>query len=212
MQLSAKGHCPRPVTPPLYPPTIPQLPPASTTHRDGEICKNLADREGKTRDEESALSSIQLTKPKNHTSCPNGPRQSQLTKHQLQLTKPVGEKIPGFSRYTQNPYLNTRGTLHRSVLLGYKENQQKVQWTGKATSRHTIQSLERLRLVLGRGPLLDGCQGGRRGCCVAPHALRAGSAELQSVSAPVAISATPEATTWPFAMTCALERQAPRWP
>ena len=104
---------------------------------DGEICKNLADREGKTRDEESALSSIQLTKPKNHTSCPNGPRQSQLTKHQLQLTKPVGEKIPGFSRYTQNPYLNTRGTLHRSVLLGYKENQQKVQWTGKATSRHT---------------------------------------------------------------------------
>ena len=137
MQLSAKGHCPRPVTPPLYPPTIPQLPPASTTHRDGEICKNLADREGKTRDEESALSSIQLTKPKNHTSCPNGPRQSQLTKHQLQLTKPVGEKIPGFSRYTQNPYLNTRGTLHRSVLLGYKENQQKVQWTGKATSRHT---------------------------------------------------------------------------
>ena len=104
---------------------------------DGEICKNLADREGKTRDEESVLSSIQLTKPKNHTSCPNGPRQSQLTKHQLQLTKPVGEKIPGFSRYTQNPYLNTRGTLHRSVLLGYKENQQKVQWTGKATSRHT---------------------------------------------------------------------------
>ena len=78
---------------------IPQLPPASTTHRDGETCKNLADREGKTRDEESALSSIQLTKPKNHTSCPNGPRQSQLTKHQLQLTKPVGEKIPGFSRY-----------------------------------------------------------------------------------------------------------------
>ena len=121
----------------LYPPTIPQLPPASTTHRDGEICKNLADREGKTRDEESALSSIQLTKPKNHTSCPNGPRQSQLTKHQLQLMKPVGEKISGFSRYTQNPYLNTRGTLHRSVLLGYKENQQKVQWTGKATSRHT---------------------------------------------------------------------------
>eukprot|EP00964_Phaeocystis_antarctica_P113025 scaffold77111_cov90-Phaeocystis_antarctica.AAC.1 len=56
--------------------------------------------------------------------------------------------------------------------------------------------VERLRLVLGRGPLLDGCQGGRRGCCVAPHALRAGSAILQSVSAPVAISATPVATTW----------------
>ena len=120
-------------------------------YRDEHRCEKY------NRDEESALSSIQLTKPKNHTSCPNGPRQSQLTKHQLQLTIPVGEKIPGFSRYTQNPYLNTRGTLHRSVLLGYKENQQKVQWTGKATSRHTIQSLERLRLVLGRGPLLDGC-------------------------------------------------------
>eukprot|EP00964_Phaeocystis_antarctica_P011506 scaffold6360_cov66-Phaeocystis_antarctica.AAC.6 len=26
-------------------------------------------------------------------------------------------------------------------------------------------AVERLRLVFGRGPLLDGYQGGRRGCC-----------------------------------------------
>ena len=56
----------------------------------------------------------------------------------------------------------------------------------------------------------DGCQGGRRGCSVAPHALRAGSAVLQSISAPVAISATPVASTRSFARTSSFERQTAR--
>ena len=61
-----------------------------------------------------------------------------------------------------------------------------------------------------RGWLSDGCAGRQCGCCAAPHALRAGVAELQSVSAPVIISATPVASTWSFESTSSLERQTAR--
>ena len=73
-----------------------------------------------------------------------------------------------------------------------------------------VGNVEILRLVLGRGPLLDGCRGGYRGGCVAPHALRAGSAVPQSISAPVAISAKPVASTRSFARTSSFERQTAR--
>ena len=75
---------------------------------------------------------------------------------------------------------------------------------------HCKRRLESLQLVFGRVWWLDGCAGRQCACCAAPHALRAGSAELQSVSAPVTISATPVASTWAFARTSSFERQTAR--